>query len=62
MENTRIARKVDLWNVRSSQWEKRCMNMVDRSGMLVMWVHRFSEGREKVYEWNVMNRCREGLE
>ena len=38
------------------------MNMVDRSGMLVMWVHRFSEGRERVYEWKMMNRSREGLE
>ena len=37
------------------------MNMVDKSGMLVMWVHRFFEGRERVYEWKVMNRSREGL-
>ena len=38
------------------------MNMVDRSDMLVRWVHTFFEGREKVYEWKVMNRSREGLE
>ena len=31
MENTRIARKVYLWNLRSSKWEKKCMDMVDRS-------------------------------
>ena len=37
------------------------MNMVDRSGVLVRWVHRFCEGREWVYEWKVMNRSREGL-
>ena len=49
MEDTSIARKVYLWNVRSSKWEK-CMNIVDRSAMLAMWVHRFSEGRERVYE------------
>ena len=36
------------WNVKSSRWEKKCMNMVDRSGMLIKWVHRFSEGRESV--------------
>ena len=61
-ENTKIARKVYLWNVRSSKWEKKCMNMVDRSDMLVRWVHRFCEGRESIYEWKVMNRSREGLE
>ena len=38
------------------------MNMVDRSGILVRWVHRFCEGRENIYEWKVMNRSREGLE
>ena len=38
------------------------MDMVDRSGMLVMWVHLFSEGRERVYEWKMMNKSREGLE
>ena len=38
------------------------MNMVDRSGILVRWVHRFCEGREWVYEWKVMNRSGEGLE
>ena len=43
MENIRIARKVYLWNVRSSKWEKKYMNMVDRSGILVMWIYRFSE-------------------
>ena len=62
MENTRFARKVYLWNVRSSKWEKKCMNMVYMSGMLVMWVHRFSEGRERIYEWKMINRSREGLE
>ena len=36
--------------------------MVDESGILVMWVHGVSEGRERVYEWKVMNRSREGLE
>ena len=36
--------------------------MVDRSSMMVMWVYRFSEGRESVYEWKGMNRSREGLE
>ena len=61
MENTRIAQKIDLWNV-STNWEKTCMNIADRSGMLVMWVHRFFEGRERLYEWKVMNRSREGLE
>ena len=25
-------------------------NMVDRSGMLVRWVHKFCEGRESIYE------------
>ena len=39
MEDTRITQKVYLWNVRSNKWEKKCMNMVDRSGMLVIWVH-----------------------
>ena len=38
------------------------MNMVDRCDMLVIWVHRFFEGREWVYEWKVKNRGREGLE
>ena len=37
------------------------MNMVDRSGMLVRWVHRFCEGKEWVYEWKVMNKSRKGL-
>ena len=45
MEDTRIAQKVYLWNVRSSKWEKKCMNVVDRSGMLVMWKHM--EGDEQ---------------
>ena len=47
MENTIVARNVYFWNVRSSKWEK---NIVDRSGMLVRWVHRFSEEREWVYQ------------
>ena len=38
------------------------MNMVDRSGMLVRWVHIIFEGREWEYEWKVMNRSGEGLE
>ena len=29
--------------------------------MLVMWVHRFFEGRERVYEWKAMNGSREEL-
>ena len=60
MKNTRIAHKVYLWNVNSNKWEKKCINMVDRSGMLVRWVHTFFEGRDWVYEWKVMNRSREG--
>ena len=55
MEDRRIARKIYLWNVRSSRW-KKCIKIVDRSGMLVVWVHIFSKGRESVYEWKVMNR------
>ena len=62
MKNTTIARKVYLWNVKSSKWEKKCMNMIDRNGMLVRWVHIFFEGREWVYEWKVINKSREGLE
>ena len=50
MEDTRIARKVYMWNEKSSKWKKKCTIMVDRSGLLVMWVHRFSEGKERVYE------------
>ena len=38
------------------------MNMVNRSGMLVRWMHRFFEGRERMHEWKVMNRSRLGLE
>ena len=57
-----MARKVYLWNVRSSRWGKKCIKMVDRSGMLVRWVHRPFEGRENVCEWRMMNRSREGLE
>ena len=62
MENTKIAQKMYLWNVRSSKWEKKCMNMVDRCGMLVRWVNKFHEGREWVHEWKVMNKNRKGLE
>ena len=35
MEDTKLAQKVYLWNVRNSKWGKKCMKMVDRSGMLV---------------------------
>ena len=38
MEDTRIAQKVYLLDVRSSRWEKKCIKMADRSVMLVMWV------------------------
>lgn len=62
MEDTRLARKVYLWNVGSSRWWKKCIKMVDRSGLLVRWIHRPFEGRQYVYEWKVMNRSREGLE
>ena len=46
-------------NIRSNRWEGKCINMVGRSGILILWVHKFSEGRERVYEWKVMNRSRE---
>ena len=39
MEDTRLARKVYLWNVMNSKWGKKCMKMVDKSGMLVRCIH-----------------------
>ena len=62
MEDARLARKVYLWNVRSSRWGKKCIKMVDRSGLRVRWIHQQFEGRQYVYEWKMMDRNREGLE
>ena len=62
MEDTRLARKVYLWNVMNSKWGKKCMKMIDRSSMLVRWIHPPLGERQYVYEWRLMNRSREGLE
>ena len=41
---------------------KKCIKIIDKSGMLVKWVHRSFEERQSRYGWKVMNRSREELE
>ena len=49
MEDTRLVRKIYLWNERCSRWLKRCMGMVNRSGMQFVW----TGGRQGVHEWRM---------
>ena len=50
MEDTRLARKVYLWSERNSRWMKRCMRMVDRSNMQIIWTYGRSERRQGEYD------------
>ena len=62
MEDTRLARKVYLWNECSSKWGKWCLKMVCRSGMGVRWMHERINERIIMSEWKMVNGNREGLE
>lgn len=44
MEYTKLAQNVRLWNARSNKLGRKYINMVDRSGLLVKWVHQSFEG------------------
>ena len=59
MGDTRLARKVYLWNERNSRWMKRCMRMVNRSNMQIIWTYGRSEGRQDEYEWRMSHESRE---
>ena len=62
LEDNRLARKVYLWNVRSSRWGKMCTRMVSRSSMNFRWMCRLIEGSQNVYEWRIIRGNREGPE
>ena len=62
MEDTRLARKVYLWSERNSRWMKRCMRMVDRSNMQILWTYGRSERRQGEYEWRMRHDSGEGNE
>ena len=53
MDETRIARKVYLWNESGSKWRKRCMRMTDKSGLQVVWGMRMAGRDQNEREWVV---------
>ena len=61
MEDTRLARKVYLWN-ESSKWRKRCMRMIGKSGMQVSPRQQIGEDGQCVYEWRMVGGNREEQE
>ena len=62
MEDTRLARKVYLWNERHSRWLKNCINMSNRCNLGIIWTYGRNEGREDEYEWRMAYENREGNE
>ena len=50
MNDARLARKVYLWNESNSRWDKKCIKMVERSGLRIGLRRRPIEGRQHEYE------------
>ena len=61
MENARLARKVYLWNG-SSRWVKRCMSMVNRNDMDIIWLYGGVGEGQVGHEWRMLHRNGEGHE
>ena len=49
----RIARKVYLWNESGSKSRKRCMRMIERNGLHVVWGMRMAGRNQYEREWIV---------
>ena len=62
MEDTRLARKVYMWNIRSSRWGRRCTDLTNEIGLTVVWSSWITERGQKVYEWKMTCGKGEGPE
>ena len=62
MDDNRFARKVFLWNVRSSRWGKKCVKMVVKNGLITSWAFQWDEGRRVESDWSMIARNGEGRE
>ena len=62
MDDSRLARKVYLWNGRYSKWGKRWARMTNVSGVNIGLANRLTEDGVRVYEWLMINRNGEGSE